>query len=220
MRAFPSCPPRRRSRAASAARATTPMSPPARSRSTTPPISISYPNTVDAVKVDGAGVKAWLEKSAANGSPRWIRRRKRTAGTHQQARADLQLRYDPGRTSSTRSMSRKPPQQRIERSEIERQAARERSAIDRRRRTTTAPAAAANFPNLDGNNIVLSAPDANRDVLIASMRETKRPSRAINSSRRGNWKFAKAKTAGPVIFTVSGGKTRYRKIGKSPCLPP
>jgi len=61
------------------------------------------------------------------------------------------------------------------------------------------------FPGLDGSNIVLSAPDANRDVLIEWVREHKHVTRAADGSDR-NWRFATVKTAGPIVFTSAAGK--------------
>ena len=55
-----------------------------------------YPNTLTAVKLDGAELKAWLEKSATLFQPH--RSRPRDApGTGQPQGAELQLRRDPGR---------------------------------------------------------------------------------------------------------------------------
>jgi 2',3'-cyclic-nucleotide 2'-phosphodiesterase/3'-nucleotidase len=70
------------------------------------------------------------------------------------------------------------------------------------------------FPNLDGSNIVLSAPDANRDALISYVRGKKNITREQFADAR-NWKFAKAKT-GPVTFTSAAGKL---EIAASENLP-
>ena len=52
---------------------------------------------------------------------------------------------------------------------------------------------------------MLSAPDANRDVLIDYVRSAREITRALFVGAR-NWHFAKVKTAGPVIFTSAAGK--------------
>ena len=62
-----------------------------------------------------------------------------------------------------------------------------------------------NFPGLDGSNTVISAPDTNRDVLIAYIRATQEITRAHFGSER-SWRFAPVKTAGPVVFTSAAGK--------------
>ena len=66
------------------------------------------------------------------------------------------------------------------------------------------------FPGLDSSNIVVSAPDANRDVLSAFIRAAGQITRARFGSDR-NWHFAKVKTAGPVIFTSAAGKLDFAK---------
>ena len=66
------------------------------------------------------------------------------------------------------------------------------------------------FPGLDGKNIVISAPDANREVLIDWVREHKHLTRAQDGSNQ-NWHFAPAKTAGPVVFTSASGKLDIAK---------
>jgi hypothetical protein len=66
------------------------------------------------------------------------------------------------------------------------------------------------FPGLDGSNIVLSAPDANRDVLIGWVRERKHLTRAADGSER-NWRFAPVETRGPVVFASASGKLDVAK---------
>ena len=66
------------------------------------------------------------------------------------------------------------------------------------------------FPGLDGKNIVLSAPDANRDVLIDWVREHNHLTRA-NDGANQNWHFARVKTAAPVLFTSAAGKLDVAK---------
>ncbi len=61
------------------------------------------------------------------------------------------------------------------------------------------------FPGLDGRNIVFSAPDANRDVLIDYIRDTREITRARFGNEH-NWHFVRVKTAGPVIFKSAAGK--------------
>jgi 2',3'-cyclic-nucleotide 2'-phosphodiesterase/3'-nucleotidase len=56
-----------------------------------------------------------------------------------------------------------------------------------------------NFPGLDGSKTVIAAPDTNRDVLIAYIRGARRLTRAANGSQR-SWRFAPVNTAGPVVF--------------------
>jgi 2',3'-cyclic-nucleotide 2'-phosphodiesterase/3'-nucleotidase len=66
------------------------------------------------------------------------------------------------------------------------------------------------FPGIDGSNIVLSAPDGNREVLIDWVREHKHLVRAQDGANR-NWHFAPVKTVGPVTFTSASGKLDLAK---------
>ena len=161
-----------------------------------------YPNTVTAVKTTGAGVKAWLEKSAT-----WFNR------------------IDPAKRERQDLINTKVPTYNFDvlqggltyAIDIT-QAAGARIGDLRFRGKPVADdqpfivvtnnyraSGGGGFPGLDGSNIVVSAPDSNRDVLIAYIRAT----RAITRDRFGsdrNWRFAKIKTAGPVTFTSAAGK--------------
>ena len=55
------------------------------------------------------------------------------------------------------------------------------------------------FPGLDGKNVILASPDANRDTLIRTSRTAKALTRAANGSAR-SWSFKKVTTQGPVVF--------------------
>jgi 2',3'-cyclic-nucleotide 2'-phosphodiesterase/3'-nucleotidase len=56
-----------------------------------------------------------------------------------------------------------------------------------------------NFPGLDGSKTVLASPDDNRAVLIAYIAAAKSLTRAVNGSTR-SWRFAPVATKGPVVF--------------------
>ncbi len=62
-----------------------------------------------------------------------------------------------------------------------------------------------NFPGLDGSKTVVASPDTNRDVLIAHIKKTRTLTRAAHGQQR-SWRFAKMKTAGPVVFRSAQGK--------------
>ena len=109
----------------------------------------------------------------------------------------------------------KPPQQRIGDLEIDGKPVAERSAFIVVTNNYRA-SGGGRFPGLDGSNIVLSAPDANRDVLISYIRNKKNITREQFADAR-NWKFAKTKTAGPMYVHVRDGQTRHRKIRKPSC---
>jgi len=156
-----------------------------------------YPNALAVVKVDGAGLKAWLEKAAS---------RFNTIDPEQAAPQELvntgfagynfdtvtspDIRYEIDLTQ--------PPGQRIKNLQL--------------RGAPLAPgqeflvatnnyraSGGGNFPGLDGSRTVLASPDASRDVLIAYIKEAKRLSRAANGAQR-SWRFTKLQTKGPVVF--------------------
>jgi len=62
-----------------------------------------------------------------------------------------------------------------------------------------------NFPGLDGSKTIIKAPDANRDVLSAYIKKVGALTYAVNGSGR-SWRFAKVTTAGPVTFISGANK--------------
>ena len=60
------------------------------------------------------------------------------------------------------------------------------------------------FPGLDGSKTILASPDASRDVLIAYIKKIQQVTLVANGSAR-SWSFAKVNTAGPVTFTSATG---------------
>ena len=51
---------------------------------------------------------------------------------------------------------------------------------------------------------MLASPDTNRDVLIAYIKASKQLTLAAHGAQR-SWRFAKVKTAGPVVFHSAPG---------------
>ena len=166
-----------------------------------------YPNTLTAVKIDGATLKAWLERAAERFN-----------------------RIDPARRDPQDLVNRKFPSYNFDVIQggltytIDITQPEQHRITDLRYRGKPVDATASfivvtnnyrasgggRFPGLDGSNIVLSAPDANRDVLIEWVREHKHLTRAADGADR-NWRFAPAKTAGPVVFTSASGKIDIAK---------
>ena len=161
-----------------------------------------YPNTIYAVKVDGATVKAWLETAA---------KRFNTidpALTTEQALVstfpgynfdmfttpDLQYEIDVTQTVGSRikNLSYKG------------------AAIDTAAEFVVATnnyraSGGGSFPGLDGSKTSYASPDANRDVLISYIKTAKNLTRAVNGSQR-SWRFTKVTTAGPVTFKSAPGQ--------------
>ncbi len=161
-----------------------------------------YPNTLTAVKIDGAGVKAWLEKSA-----NWFNRIDPAKRETQELVNPRFPSYDfdvlQGDLTYAIDVTQ-PLGQRI---------------VDLRYRGAPVQneqpfvvvtnnyraAGGGRFPGLDGKSILGSAPDGNREVLIAYIRSQGEITRARFGNER-NWRFVPVKTAGPVVFTSAAGK--------------
>ncbi|MEO7324130.1 MAG: bifunctional 2',3'-cyclic-nucleotide 2'-phosphodiesterase/3'-nucleotidase [Dokdonella sp.] len=166
-----------------------------------------YPNTLTAVKIDGAILKGWLERSAG-----------------------LFNRIDPAKHESQDLINHKFSGYNFDviqgglsyvidvtqvQGERIRELAYRGKPVDAQQAFIVVTnnyraSGGGHFPGLDGNNIVLSAPDANRDVLIEWVRERKQLTRVLDGSDR-NWRFARVKTAGPVVFTSATGKLGVAK---------
>ena len=156
-----------------------------------------YPNALHAVKIDGGGLKAWLEKSAERfnridpaSSAQQELVNSATYGFNFDTPTSADLRYQIDVTQ--------PVGHRI---------------IDLRYRGAPLSASqeflvatnnyrasgGGNFPGLDGSKTVIAAPDASRDVLIAWIRKAGQLTRARNGATR-SWRFAPVATKGAVVF--------------------
>lgn len=161
-----------------------------------------YPNTLTAVKLSGAGVKAWLEKSAG-----WFNR---IDPTKREAQELISRRFPTynfdvlqGELSYAIDLT-KPEGERIADLRYKGKPlneAQEFIVVTNNYRAS----GGGRFPGLDGNNVVISATDANRDVLIQYVKAQGELARARHGADR-NWHFVKVKTAGPIVFTSAAGK--------------
>ncbi|GFZ86640.1 bifunctional metallophosphatase/5'-nucleotidase [Dyella caseinilytica] len=160
-----------------------------------------YPNTLSAVKIDGKGLKAWLEQSAQR-----FNRINPNATGEQQLINDKYVGYNfdqiQGGIAYIIDVS-KPAGERIVK------------LTYRGKPITTAQtfvvvtnnyraSGGGHFPGLDGNNIVLAAPDGTREILARWLQ--KHPSLVAKDLPRASWHFAKLKTHGPVVFTSASDK--------------
>ena len=161
-----------------------------------------YPNTLTAVKVDGAGVKAWLETSA-----HWFHR------------------IDPAKSASQELVNTKFPTYNFDVLlgdltwiiDVTQPAGQRIVDLKYRGKPVRADQAfivvtnnyrasgGGGFPGLDGRNIVFSAPDTNRDALIDFIRQHGEIARTAFGNPR-SWHFVKTKPAGPIVFTSAAGK--------------
>ena len=160
-----------------------------------------YPNTLAAVKSDGAGLKAWLEKSAERFN------RIDPAKTGEQSLVNDHFpgfNFDQiqGGIHYVIDVS-KPVGQRI-------------TSLTYRGKPVapTEPfiivtnnyraSGGGSFPGLDGRSIVLAAPDGTREILAKWLQ--RRHQIGTGDLEPTSWKFAPLKTHGPVVFTAASGK--------------
>ncbi|MDO1529233.1 bifunctional 2',3'-cyclic-nucleotide 2'-phosphodiesterase/3'-nucleotidase [Fulvimonas sp. R45] len=161
-----------------------------------------YPNTLAAVRTDGAGVKAWLEKSAE---------RFRQVDPTQAGPQPLINTHFPGfnfdqlQGAGLRYVIdvSKPAGQRIVALTLDGKPV----APDQPFVVVTnnyRASGGGRFPGLDGKSIVLAAPDGTREILAAWLR--RHPDLEAKDLPARSWRFAPLKTRGPVTFTAASGK--------------
>jgi 2',3'-cyclic-nucleotide 2'-phosphodiesterase/3'-nucleotidase len=162
-----------------------------------------YPNTLSGVKVNGAGLKAWLEKAAsrfntidpAKTAPQELVNAGFAGYNFDMLTSpDVSYRIDVTQPQGGRiqglSYKGKPVQD-----------AQEFLVATNNYRASGGGA----FPGVDGSSTVFASPDANRDVLIAYIQRTRALTRANNGAAR-SWRFASVKPQGPVVFHSAPGK--------------
>jgi 2',3'-cyclic-nucleotide 2'-phosphodiesterase/3'-nucleotidase len=161
-----------------------------------------YPNTLYAVKVDGAGLKAWLEHGAgrfntidpaATGAQELVNPSFPSYNFDTISSGDVSYEIDVTRPLGQRigklayrGKPVAPGQEFI-------------VATNNYRAS-----GGGGFPGLDGSKTVLASPDTNRDVLIAYIKGAKQLTLAAHGAQR-SWRFARVKTAGPVVFHSAPG---------------
>jgi 2',3'-cyclic-nucleotide 2'-phosphodiesterase/3'-nucleotidase len=165
-----------------------------------------YPNTLAAVKTDGAGLKAWLEESAR----RFNRINPHKSG--QQALINSHYtgyNFDQiqGGVHYVIDVS-KPVGQRI-------------TSLTWRSKPVTPSepfiivtnnyraSGGGHFPGLDGSNIVLAAPDGTREILAQWIEGKKQI--GVADLEPTSWTFAPLHARGPVVFTGKAGKLGVAK---------
>jgi 2',3'-cyclic-nucleotide 2'-phosphodiesterase/3'-nucleotidase len=153
-----------------------------------------YPNTVYAVKVNGADIKNWLEAAAKR-----FNQIDPAKTTEQQlistfpgynfdmfTTADVQYEIDVTQPVGSRIKNLTYLGKPID-------VAQEFVIATNNYRATSGKSF---IDKLDGSGTIWASPDANRDVVIDYIRKNPAVSRAAKS-----WRFAKATVAGPVVFT-------------------
>ncbi|RAP56189.1 bifunctional 2',3'-cyclic-nucleotide 2'-phosphodiesterase/3'-nucleotidase [Oleiagrimonas sp. MCCC 1A03011] len=154
-----------------------------------------YPNTLAAVRVDGAGLKAWLEHAAqrfrridpSQSKPQALINPNYTGYNFDQIQGGVHYRIDVSQPVGQRirdlTFNGKPV--RADQTFI--------VATNNYRAS-----GGGHFPGLDGHATVLDAPDANREILVQWIRAHPHVTRADFGPRP--WQFVPLKTKGPVTI--------------------
>ena len=166
-----------------------------------------FPNTLTAVKLDGAGLKAWLERSANRyaqidphkaGEQPFINERYVPYNADQLQAPGLAYTIDvsraPGQRITALTWQGRPvtPQQVFV------------VATNNYRAN-----GGGNFPGLDGSTVVFPAPDGVREI-VADWLRRKGTLRATDLPPRA-WRFAPIKAAGPLSFACAPGKLQVAR---------
>jgi 2',3'-cyclic-nucleotide 2'-phosphodiesterase/3'-nucleotidase len=162
-----------------------------------------YPNTLNGVKVNGAGLRAWLERAAERYNtidPSRTAPQELVSPSFAGFNLDLltspDVRYEIDVSQ--------PPQRRIKSLSYKGATVSDQQEFLIATNNFRA-SGGGGFPGLDGSNIIVAAPDANRDILIAYVQSAKALTRSANGSAR-SWRFAPLATRGPVVFRSAPGK--------------
>ncbi len=161
-----------------------------------------YPNTVQAVKVKGSVIKAWLETAAKrfNTIDPTLTTPQALISTFPGYNFDMftdpNIHYEIDVT--------KPVGSRIINLTYQGKPIDDNSDFIIATNNYRA-SGGGGFPGLDGSNVIYASPDANRDVLINYIKSVKNLSLSNNGSSR-SWQFAKVRTAGAVTFKSAANK--------------
>ncbi|MGB3268400.1 MAG: bifunctional 2',3'-cyclic-nucleotide 2'-phosphodiesterase/3'-nucleotidase [Rhodanobacter sp.] len=165
-----------------------------------------YPNTLAAVKIDGAGLKAWLEQSARRfnridtdqaGEQALINSRF-TGYNFDQIQGGIHYVIDVSRPAGERITTLTFQGEPVSSTQPF-------IVVTNNYRAS----GGGHFPGLDGSNIVLAAPDGTREIL-ARWIERKQHLGAADLEAT-SWRFAPLKTRGPVTFTGAANKLDVAK---------
>ena len=158
-----------------------------------------YSNSVAAVELDGASLKAWLERSAerfnridpADPKPQPLLNPKFVGYNFDVMQGDIQYVIDVTRPVGDRIVSLKYDGKPVE--------PRQRFIVA----TNNHRANSGPFGGEDGSRVLFMAPQGNREVLIDYIRAS--PEIRRDSTEGRSWRFAPVKTRGPVTFDLPAG---------------
>ncbi|HET9033794.1 MAG TPA: bifunctional 2',3'-cyclic-nucleotide 2'-phosphodiesterase/3'-nucleotidase [Dokdonella sp.] len=161
-----------------------------------------YPNTLSAVKITGAGVKAWLEKSAGYfnridptlTSPQELVNGKTPSYNFDVIQGDIHYAIDISKPYGQRIVDLRFNGKPVDPAQTFILATNNYRA-----------SGGGDFPGTGEGHVLINAPDMNRSVLIDWIRQQRRLTFASNGSDQP-WHFISLQTAGPVVFHTASGK--------------
>ena len=161
-----------------------------------------FPNTLTAVRIDGAGLKAWLERSAGyfnridpeREAPQELINRGHAGYNFDVIQGGIRYVIDVTRPEGERIVDLRYRGRPVDPADPFIVATNNYRA-----------SGGGDFPGLDGSTIVVEAAVANRDALIEWMRARRHLNREEDGAER-SWRFAAIRTAGPVIFRSAAGR--------------
>ncbi len=171
-----------------------------------------YPNTLSAVRVDGAGIKAWLEKSAGYfnridpqlATPQELVNRKTPSYNFDVIQGQIRYAIDLSQPFGERIVDL-----RFNGRPIDPQQAFIVATNNYR------ASGGGDFPGTGGAHVVLNAPDMNRQILIDWVRQRRQLSLDQDGADRP-WRFVALRTSGAIVFhTASGKLDQARRLGIS-----
>lgn len=157
-----------------------------------------YPNTVYAVKVNGADIKDWLEAAAK----RFNQIDPAKAGEQQLISTFPGYNYDMFTTADVQYEIdvTQPVGSRIKGLTFKGQPIDPAQEFVIATNNYRATSGKSFIPKLDGSATIWASPDANRDVVIEYVRKNPQITRAANGAAK-SWRFTQVMTAGDVVFS-------------------
>ncbi|MBL0164840.1 MAG: bifunctional 2',3'-cyclic-nucleotide 2'-phosphodiesterase/3'-nucleotidase [Xanthomonadales bacterium] len=169
-----------------------------------------YPNTLSALKIDGAGIKAWLEKSAGYFNridaqlsiPQELVNRKTPSYNFDVIQGNIRYAIDLGKPFGERIVDLRFNGRPIDPHQAFILATNNYRA-----------SGGGDFPATGGAHVVLNAPDMNRQILIDWVRQRRQLSLEQDGADRP-WRFVALRTRGAIVFHAASGKAdQARTLG-------
>ena len=161
-----------------------------------------YANTIQAVRVSGADVKAWLETAAKRFNQ--IDPTKTTAQALVSTFAGYNFDVLDGDSKVSYEIDVTQPVGSRVRNLAYNGAPMNPAAMFIVATNNYRASGGGSFPGLDGSKTIYASPDSNRDTLIGYVKAAQNIAKASNGNDR-SWHFSRVATAGPVTFTSAPG---------------